>query len=212
MISLEATNMRTLYNIHPTIKVKKLEDLIKEPIIITVYEFTESSVKDFAKEMAAAENTGQTIIPIVIDSFGGYVYSELRMHDIIKECKVPVATIAMGKAMSCGALLFSAGTEGHRYMSKNSTLMIHDVSAGAWGKSEEIKVMAEEVERLNTLVYELISSNVGKSPKYFWDIVQEKGRADWYLPPDEALKHNLANHIKVPRFEINIDCKIEFTS
>ena len=34
--------------------------------------------------MINAQNTGQSIIPIVIDSYGGEVYSLLKMIDMIK--------------------------------------------------------------------------------------------------------------------------------
>jgi ATP-dependent Clp protease protease subunit len=202
--------MKTLYNIHNDIKQKEIKDLIKEPVIITVNKFNEDSLKDFGTQLSAAENTRQPVIPIIIDSYGGEVYSELRMHDMIKSCKIPIATIVLGKAMSCGALLFSCGQEGMRFMSPNATLMIHDVSSGMWGKCEEIKADAKETERLNDLVYKLLANNVGKPDKYFWDIVQSKGRADWFLQPDEALEHNLANHIKIPKFEVTVDLKIEF--
>ena len=60
------------------------------------------------------------------------------MISSIKTSKIPVATIVQGKAMSCGAILFSFGEEGRRFMDPNATLMIHDVSSGQLGKVEEV--------------------------------------------------------------------------
>ena len=96
-----------------------------------------------------AQNSGQPVIPVIIDSYGGQVYSLMSMISDIKHSKIPVATIVQGKAMSCGAILFSFGTEGYRYMDPDATLMIHDVSSMEIGKVEEIKASAEETERLN---------------------------------------------------------------
>jgi hypothetical protein len=62
----------------------------------------------------------------------------------IKASNIPVATIVEGKAMSCGALLFSYGASGYRFMDKHATIMIHDVSSGARGKIEEIKADAKD--------------------------------------------------------------------
>ena len=75
--------------------------LYRSPITILVNKFTEDSAKDFKKDMFRAQNSGQKIIPIEIDSYGGEVYSLLKMIDVIKSSTVPVATICMGKAMSC---------------------------------------------------------------------------------------------------------------
>jgi len=163
-------------------------------------------------EMHAARNTGQPVIPVVIDSYGGEVYSVLSMIDTINQMgDIPIATIAKGKSMSCGAILFSQGTEGYRFMSPFSTLMIHDVSSGSLGKTEEIKADAKETDRLNDLIYSLMAKGVGKEDsRYFWKIVQDKGRADWFLDACEAKGHNLANHIRIPSFKIKVSCDIEF--
>ena len=89
-------------------KIKELE-LKSSPVIIRVNEFTEESAKEFANKMAAAHNTGQKVIPIIIDSYGGQVYSLMSMIGSINSSELPVATIIEGKAMSCGAILFTSG-------------------------------------------------------------------------------------------------------
>ena len=186
--------------------IKDLE-LKYEPVIIRVNKFDEESAKDFCSAMSLAQNTGQTVIPVIIDSYGGQVYSLMSMIAAIKASKSPVATVVEGKAMSCGALLFSFGAEGMRYMDADATLMIHDVSSGAWGKVEELKADVREAERLNKKVYEMMAKNCGKEPGYFLDIVHSKGHADWYLDADEARRHNLANHARLPTLTATVDVK-----
>ena len=144
--------MNILVNKHKNIKE---ESLIKDPVIVRLSKFDEDGYEEFSKQMNEAHNTGQTIIPIVIDSYGGEAYSLMGMISIIKNSKLPVATIVESKAMSCGAILFTFGDEGHRYMSPTATLMIHDVASVAFGKIEEIKADAKEGDRLNTLVYKM---------------------------------------------------------
>ncbi len=188
--------------------VKEFE-LRKSPIIIRVNKFNEESAKKFIDSMAAAHNTGQNIIPVVIDSYGGEVYSLMAMVAAINDAELPVATIVEGKAMSCGAILFSCGEEGLRFMDRNATLMIHDVSSMEWGKVEELKASAKEADRLNDKVYTMMARNCGKKDDYFLKIVDKKKHADWFLDAEESKKHNLANQIRLPTMNIEVDVKIE---
>ena len=193
--------MNVLVNKHSNIKE---ESLIKDPVIVKVSKFDEEGYEEFSKQMNDAHDTGQTIIPIVIDSYGGEAYSLMGMISIIQNAKLPVATIVESKAMSCGAILFTFGDEGHRYMSSTATLMIHDVASVAFGKIEEIKADAKEGDRLNSLVYKMMAENCGHPKEYFKELVHERGHSDWYLDAKLAKKHNLTNHIGVPSLEVNI--------
>ena len=159
--------------------------------------------------MAAAHNTGQKVIPVVIDSYGGEVYSLMAMIAAINDAELPVATIVEGKAMSCGAILFSSGEEGLRFMDRNATLMIHDVSSMEWGKVEELKASAKEADRLNDKIYTMMARNCGKKDDYFLKIVDKKKHADWFLDADEAKKHNLTNQIRLPTMNIEVNVNIE---
>ena len=62
--------------------IKEVE-LRKPPVIVKVNKFNEESAKKFHQEMAAAHNSGQKVIPIVIDSYGGQVYSLMSMISAI---------------------------------------------------------------------------------------------------------------------------------
>ena len=188
--------------------IKEVE-LRKSPIIIRVNKFDEDSAKKFSDEVALAHNTGQKIIPVVIDSYGGQVYSLMSMISAIKNAELPVATIVEGKAMSCGAILFSFGESGYRFMDADATLMIHDVSSMDMGKVEELKAGAHEADRLNTIVYKMMAQNCGKGDDYFMKIVDKKKHADWFIDAAEAKKHGLANHIRVPKLSVSIDVSIE---
>jgi len=185
-------------------------ELRKEPVVIRVNKFDEEAANKFSAAISLAQYTGQSMIPVVIDSYGGQVYSLMSMVANIKASKIPVATIVEGKAMSCGALLFSFGAPGYRYMDKHATIMIHDVSSGAHGKIEEIKADAKEGDRLNQALYREMASNCGKEPEFFLKQIHERSHADWYLDADEALSIGLANHLRVPELRVKIDVEYTF--
>ena len=199
--------MNVIKTFSPLLKEPKLIDDL--PIVIRVNKFDEASAKSFSSLVNKAQNTGQPVIPIIIDSYGGQVYSLMSMISDIRHSRVPIATIVQGKAMSCGAILFSFGADGMRYMDPDATVMIHDVSSMERGNVEEIKASAEETERLNKKIYHMMAENCGQHKDFFLDIVHDKGHADWFLEADECKKHNLANHLHVP--ELKIETKVKFT-
>jgi len=180
------------------------------PVVIRVNKFDEKAAEEFSKSVARAQNTGQPVLPIIIDSYGGQVYSLMSMISDIQHSRLQVATIVQGKAMSCGAILFSFGLDGMRYMDPDATVMIHDVSSMGWGKVEEIKADAKEVERLNQKIYRMMAKNCGHHEEYFLDIVHEKGHADWFLDAKECKRHKLANKLKVPEMKIDVKVQFEF--
>jgi len=185
-------------------------ELLNQPVIIIVNKFDEEAAEDFRNKISIAQNTGQKVIPVVIDSYGGQVYSLMSMISTIKSCPIPIATIVEGKAMSCGAILFSFGDDGLRFMDKDATVMIHDVSSAQWGKNEEIKASAKETDRLNRKVYQMMARNCGHPDDFFVKKVHERGHADWFLESDECKRLNLANHLRIPTFNVKINVSIDF--
>jgi ATP-dependent Clp protease protease subunit len=200
--------MNVIKTFSPLLKDRELIDGL--PVVIRVRRFDEAAAKEFSAAVSKAQNTGQPILPVIIDSYGGQVYSLMSMISDIKNSRIKVATIVQGKAMSCGAILFSFGAEGHRYVDPDATVMIHDVSSMNWGKVEEVKASADETDRLNQKVYRMMAENCGHHKDYFLDIIHEKGHADWFLEADECLKHNLANSAHIPTLRIQARVNFEF--
>lgn len=182
---------------------------VKAPIIIEVNQFTDDAAQKFSTQMAGAQQTGQTIIPVIIDSYGGNVYNLLRMISIVQSSNVPVATIIEGKAMSSGAVLFMMGAEGHRFAGKQATILIHDASSFEEGKVEDMKVSAQEAERLNNLILSMASKNTGHSEDFLAKLLKDRGHTDWFISVDDAKKMNIVNKIGVPELKVKI--KTEYT-
>lgn len=193
------------------IKNKNPAELFSKDIIIHVNKFDEESVGAFAKSFTEAHETDQEVIPIVINSYGGYVYSLLAMIDLINTSDRIIATVCTGKAMSCGAVLLTCGTEGYRFATPTSTVMIHDVSSMAWGKVEEMKANTKETERLNKIIFEVMEKNIGKEKGYLLDLLRKvHNSTDWYITPKQAKKLGLVNQIRVPRLETVVEVTTRF--
>ena len=199
--------MKWTTDISPLLKEYELR---KNPVIIRVNKFNEDAAKKFSAEIAQAHNTGQKVIPVIIDSYGGQVYSLMSMISDIRNSELPVATIVEGKAMSCGAVLLTCGEDGMRFADKDSTVMIHDVSSGGFGKIEELKADVKEAERLDEKIYTIMARNCGKKDDYFKKKVFQKKHADWFMDAEEAKKHGIVNHLRVPKFNISVSVDIDF--
>jgi len=185
-------------------------ELRKQPVIIRVNKFNEKSATEFAHKMALAHNTGQKVIPVIIDSYGGQVYALMSMIGAIQAADLPVATIVEGKAMSCGAVLLTFGEQGLRFADPNATVMIHDVSSGGWGKIEELKADVKEAERLDEKIFTMMARNCGKKDDYFKKKVFNKKHADWFMDAEEAKKHGIVNHLRTPQLSITVEVEIDF--
>jgi ATP-dependent Clp protease protease subunit len=134
----------------------------------------------------------------------------MSMISAIRSADLPVATIVEGKAMSCGAVLMTFGAEGLRFADPDATIMIHDVSSGGHGKIEELKADVAEAERLDEKIYTMMARNCGKKDDYFKKKVFQKKHADWFMGPEEAKKHGMANHLRLPIMNIKVAVDIDF--
>jgi ATP-dependent Clp protease, protease subunit len=203
--------MNNVIHLDDKIKFRKIDELLDEPVVVIVDEFDEEHVWDFQRDMAEAHQTRQPVIPILINSYGGDVYGLLSMMSTIDHAKVPVATIVTGHAMSCGAMLFCYGTEGYRFLDPNATLMMHQISSFSDGKIEDIKGKTIHIDRLNQKLYKRVSLHLGHPENYLHDLaVKNRNNTDWYIEAKEAKKRNMANHLRIPRFDVRVSVTMEF--
>jgi len=132
------------------------------------------------------------------------------MVDVIKTSPVPVATIVSGKAMSCGAILLSCGSDGHRYAGPHSRILIHPVRGGAHGNSDDLKADVAATKRISKLAYKMMAKNCNQKKNFFLDKMKKKRNADWFLSPKECQKFGLINHIGTPTFHISLSSSVDF--
>ncbi len=176
------------------------KDESSKPRSVWVTEFNTNSVQEFYDEFVDIEmNPLVEIVPVFINSYGGQVYSLIAKRDIIKSSQKAVATICMGKAMSCGASLLAAGTKGLRFATPDSRILIHQVSSMAVGKASDIKEDAAQVHALNEMMLKNLAEDTGTTVAKLKQEIRNRDNADWILTAEEAKKLGLIDHIDVPR-------------
>src|ERR1700761_2150589 len=130
-------------------------------------------------------------INIYINSPGGSVYAGLAIYDTMQFVKPDVATICIGIAMSMGALLLAAGTEGKRTALPNSKILIHQVSGGFQGQGTDIEIQARETINLKRRLEEIIALHTNQPV----DKVSKDMERDYYMAADEAEQYGIVDQV-----------------
>ena len=134
-------------------------------------------------------------IQLYINSPGGSVYSGLAIYDTMQFVRPDIATTCVGIAMSMGALLLSAGTEGKRTALPNSKILIHQVSGGFQGQGTDIEIQARETINLKRRLEEIIARHTNQP----MDKVSKDMERDYYLNADEAQEYGIVDHVVAHR-------------
>ena len=168
-------------------------------------EVDEESVDEFESNLRMAQMSKQGVIPVVINSTGGDVYSAAKIIDLLACCEQEIVTVVRGTAMSAAALVFSCGDR--RIITPNSSVMLHSVSAFSAGGSTtaEMKVESEETDRLNQNMCEILDKNCGHRKGYFGKKIDNN--LDHYLNADEAVACKLATEIGDVKLQTSIKVK-----
>jgi len=128
---------------------------------------------------------------IYINSPGGQVYSGLAIYDTMQFIKPDVATTCVGIAMSMGALLLAAGTEGKRTALPNAKILIHQVSGGFQGQGTDIEIQARETINLKRRLEEIIALHTNQP----YDKVSKDMERDYYMTAEEAGQYGIVDQV-----------------
>ena len=146
--------------------------------------FTEIDEYEMAKYVRALdllESISDDPIEVNISSFGGCVYSGLALFSRLVSSPCDITTIAQGKVMSMGLILFMAGDD--RVCDKYTTLMAHQVSSVTVGKLTDLEVDVTETKRLNDMLMEILGERSDKPTKW-WK--QQTKHEDKYYSAEKA--------------------------
>src|SRR6266850_4068040 len=134
-------------------------------------------------------------ISIYVNSPGGSVYAGLAIYDTMQFIRPDVATTCVGIAMSMGALILAAGTEGKRTALPNSKILIHQVSGGFQGQGTDIEIQARETISLKRRLEEIIAKHTNQPTEK----VSKDMERDYYLNSDEAQAYGIVDNVVAHR-------------
>lgn len=126
-----------------------------------------------------------------INSPGGSVSDGLAIYDTMNYIKCDVSTICVGMAASMGAFLLSSGAKGKRFALPNSTIMIHQPSAGTQGQITDMKLHLAYYEKNKERLNHILAANTGKT----YEQICADTERDNFMFAEEALAYGLFDEI-----------------
>lgn len=166
---------------------------------------TKESIEACQKILKCSERSPEEPIVIYIDSYGGSVYGMAGIISTLDSIPNPIITVAMGKAMSAGAILLSHGDL--RFVGPHAQIMVHEISAGFWGNVKDMGNENENIQQLNKYWMNLLAKNCGKSHKQLDAIFTSKREV--YMGAKQAVSFGIADHIGVPKLEKHMVFQIQ---
>ena len=172
---------KRFYNILENKKNKSLDIDIYGDIGGWYYENTIESLSEQIKEMSDINE-----INVYINSYGGELSEGLAIYNALKQHKAIVNTYVMGFACSSASLIFMSGD--NRYMSSSSMLMIHNAISSCYGNSEDMRAMAETLDKMNSAIRNVYADNINISMDDLKTLLDN----ETFLTCDECINYGFA--------------------
>ena len=146
-----------------------------------------------AAEMADAVDalpSNVTDIRLLINSPGGDVWDGVAIMNILAAHPARVTAVVQGLAASAASFI-AVGVD-ELVMNPGSMLMIHDASTVAYGWAEDLRQMADLLDKVSDNIAGMYASKAGGTP-VDW---REKMRAETWYTADEAVTAGLADRVR----------------
>ena len=166
--------------------------LLKDRIIFLGEEVNDVTASLVVAELLflEAEDPGKDI-QLYINSPGGSVTAGMAIYDTMQYIKCDVSTICLGMAASMGAFLLAGGTKGKRFALPNSTIMIHQPSAGTQGQITDMAIHLKRLEVVKKRMNRILSENTGKAI----EVVTADCERDNFMTAQEAVEYGLIDKV-----------------
>lgn len=172
--------------------------LLQSNIIFITDAFTHESISTIQAELfyiinkITPKESESNPITIYINSPGGDVYCLLGLYDVMQlliQQGYVIKTVNVGIAASAAAIILLAGSKGYRQCLPNSTVMLHQPSAGTWGTVTDMEIDIAENKRLKSCLIDIIKKHASE------DLIPLIER-DLFLTPSQALEYGIIDEIK----------------
>jgi ATP-dependent Clp protease protease subunit len=87
----------------------------------------------------------------------------------------------------------TAGTKGKRSALKHSRIMIHQPMGGAQGQASDIQIVAKEIAKLKTELYQIIADHSGQTIEK----VELDSDRDYWMTSQEAKDYGMIDDILI---------------
>ena len=176
------------------IKAMSMGDkFLEERIVFLDGVIVEGTGAEISKQLMYLNSINHEPIKLYINSPGGVCTEGLNILNTMEIIDSPVHTYNIGMAASMGFAILVRGDK--RYSFKDSEAMMHQVSYGAYGNVQDVRIQAENAERMNNILGQKISEALNiPLVKYF-----QMTKRDKWLSPQELLEIGGIDKIILPK-------------
>lgn len=134
------------------------------------------------------------VMTIFINSSGGDLSAAWAIIDVMRGSSIPIRIIGLGQIASAGLLIFSAGENGSRILTENTSIMSHQYFWGAAGKHHELMAQVKEYNLTQDRLIKHFMKVTKLNEKQINEILMPPH--DVYLTAEEAKKYGLCDEVK----------------
>lgn len=133
----------------------------------------------------------ESAINLYINSPGGSIPAMLAVYDAMQFVRAPVETTCVGQAVATAAVLLAGGEPGRRTILRHGRVVLHQPAAEGRGTIPDLILEAEEVERVRSLLEELLARHTGHTAAQ----VREDTDRDLVMTPEAALAYGVVDAV-----------------
>ena len=168
--------------------------LMMDRIIFLGYPVNDEVANIIIAQLLFLESTDRSRdVQLYINSPGGGVYAGLGLYDTMQFVNPDIATICTGMAASMAAVLMAAGAPGKRSALQHSRIMMHQPSAGAAGQASDVEITVNEVKKIKSELYEILSIHSGQTIEK----VAKDSNRDFWMGAAEAKEYGLVDEVLI---------------
>lgn len=129
------------------------------------------------------------VIHLRVKTDGGDLHAVLSTVDIINNLKSKVYTYIDGSVASAGTMITLAGDR--RFMGKHAIFLIHQLSAGAYGKYSELE---DNMENCSNMM-KFLKAYYKETTKIPMKTLDSLLKRDLYLSADECIQYGMVDEV-----------------
>ena len=167
--------------------------LFEERIIFLGTQVDDTSANDIMAQLLVLEGLDpDRDITMYINSPGGSFTAMTAIYDTMRYVRPHVQTVCLGQAASAAAVILTAGQPGKRLALPNARILIHQPAMdGIQGQASDIKIVADEIDRMREWMEETLAEHSGQTVKQIRHDVER----DKILTAEQAKEYGLIDHV-----------------
>lgn len=135
--------------------------------------------------------TAADTVNLYINCTGGSVKEAIGIYNVLRRC--PAKIVAYIDGFACSAASVIAMAADTVIMPRNTAMMIHNASGGAWGTAKDLRKAADDLDVINLAAIQSYTMHAGdKLPE---DELQKMLDAETWLTAEDCLKWGLADEL-----------------